>query len=119
MSERTAVTTYEDCMGRDVARADAPVEGSIRQEMKQFAARHIVLGIHDVEVLIDWIHDNAIRQAYLAHLWSGAQMVCHLLMSPYVYYTITYGVALKNLVPGRTYIIQRVIDVSISSPMAA
>ena len=105
MSERTAVTTYENCMGRDVARADAPVEGSIRQEVEKFAARHIILGIHDVEVLVDRIHDNAVRQAYLAHLWRGAQMVSHLLMSPHVYYTITYGVSL--------------IDVSISSPMAA
>ena len=110
MSERTAVTTYEDSMGRDVARADAPVEGPIRQEMKQFAARHIILGIHDVEVLIDWIHDNAVRQAYLAHLWRVAQMVSYLLMSPHVYYTITYGVALKYLAPGRADIIQRVTN---------
>ena len=110
MSERTAVTTYEDCMGRDVARADAPVEGSIRQEVEQFAARHIVLGIHDVEVLIDRIHDNAVRQAYLAHLWRVAQMVSHLLMSPHVYYTITYGVALKYLAPGCAYIIQGVTN---------
>ncbi len=97
-------------MSGNVARLHAPFQDAVGREAEQFAARHIVLGIHDVEVLIDWIHDNAVRQAYLAHLWRGAQMVSHLLMSPHVYYTITYGVALKYLAPGRADIIQGVTN---------
>ena len=37
-------------MCRDIARLDLPVEGAVGQEMKQFTAGHIVLGIHEIEI---------------------------------------------------------------------
>ena len=34
-------------MGWDIASLYLPVEGAVREEMKQFTTRHVVLSIHD------------------------------------------------------------------------
>ena len=56
-------------MGWDIASFDLPVEGAVREEMQQFTTRHIVLRIHQVEVAMQRVHDDAIGHAYLADLW--------------------------------------------------
>ncbi len=104
-SVRTAFAADEDGMGGDVASADTPVEGAVGKEMEQFAARHVVLGVHDIEIFVDGVHKDAVRQAYLAHLGRGAQVVGHLLVGSDVDDAVTYGVALEYLAPGGAYIV--------------
>ena len=50
-------------MGRNIARFHLPVEGSIRQEVQQLATRHVVLSIHQIEIAMDRVHDDAVRQS--------------------------------------------------------
>ena len=55
-------------MGRDIACLDLPVEGAIRQEVQQFTTGNIVLGIHQIEITMDGIHDDTIWHTNLTDL---------------------------------------------------
>ena len=47
-------------MGWYVARLHFPVKGAVGQEVEQFTARHIVLRIHQVEVAMQGVDDDAV-----------------------------------------------------------
>ena len=52
-------------MRRNIACAYLIVERAVRQEMQQFATRHVVLGIHQVEVAVRRMYDDAVGHTHI------------------------------------------------------
>ena len=84
-------------MTRNIASAHLIVERAVSQEVQQFTTRHIVLGIHHVEVACLWIYDNAIRHLHLRQLWGCRQLRGHHLMSADVDDAIGLGVRIDKV----------------------
>ena len=86
-------------MGWYVASLYLPVEGAIGQEVQQLATRYVVLGIHQVEVLVDGINDDAVWHADLAYLWCTGEASADNLMGTHVDDAVGNGIAHGYLAP--------------------
>ena len=69
------------------------------QEMKQFTAGHIVLGIHEIEITMDGVDDNAVRHADLTDLRGSREAGADNLMSSDIDNTIGDGIRHRDLTP--------------------
>ena len=95
-------------MGWDIARLYLPVEGAVREEMKQFATRHVVLGIHEIEITMDGVYDDAVWHTDLIDFWRIGETSAYNLVGSYVDYTIGYGIRHSYLAPLTAIEIERV-----------
>ena len=95
-------------MGGDIARLHLPVERAIRQEVQQFTTGDIILGIHQVEIAMDGIHDNAVWHTDLADLWRLRELGANHLMAAHIYDAIGNGVRHRHLTPLTTIEIKRI-----------
>ena len=95
-------------MGWDVASLYLPVEGAVREEMKQFTTRHVVLSIHEIEITMDGVYYNAVWHTDLTDFWRIREAGVYNLMSSYVDDTIGYGIRHSYLAPLTAIEIERV-----------
>ena len=86
-------------MGWDVASLYLPVEGAVREEMKQFTTRHVVLRIHKIEITMDGIYDDAVWHTDLIDFWRIRETGANNLVGSYVDDTIGYGIGHRYLAP--------------------
>ena len=95
-------------MGRDITGLYLPVEGAVGEEMEQFATRHVVLGIHEIEITMDGVYDDAIWHANLTDLRGIRETGAYNLVGSYVDDTIGYGIRHSYLAPLTAIEIERV-----------
>ena len=86
-------------MGRDIARLHLPVESAVGQKVKQFATRHIVLRVHQVEVAVYRVYDDAIGHSYLTDFGSIRQTGTDNLVGPDVDDAVGDGVGHRHFAP--------------------
>ena len=60
----------EDCMCRNVPCPYSPVESTVGMEVEQFTASDIVLRIHDIEVTMNRIDNQTVRECDAFNLLS-------------------------------------------------
>ena len=89
-------------MGGYIARLYLPVESTVRQEMEQLTAGNVVLGVHQVEVAVQGIDDDAVGHAYFFDLRGAGEAVADYLVSAYVNDAVGDGVGHRLLTPLRT-----------------
>ena len=95
-------------MGWDIARLYLPVEGAVREEMKQFTTRHVVLSIHEIEITMDGVYDDAVWHTDLIDFWRIGETSAYNLVGSYVDDTIGYGIRHSYLAPLTAIEIERV-----------
>lgn len=95
-------------MGRDITRLDLPIKSAVRQEVQQFATGNIILGIHQIEITMDGIYDDAVWHADLCHLRCIGQRGTDYLMGTHVDDAISDGVLHRHLTPLTTIEIEGV-----------
>ena len=86
-------------MCRYVACLHLPVESTVRQEMEQLTAGNVVLGVHQVEVAVQGIDDDAVGHAYLLDLGGGGETGADHLVSAYIDDAVGDGVGLRQVTP--------------------
>ena len=86
-------------MGWYVASLYFPVEGAVREEMKQFTTRHVVFCIHDIEIVMDRVYDDAVWHTDFTDLWRIRETGAYNLVGSYVDDTIGDGIRHRYLAP--------------------
>ena len=86
-------------MGRDIARLDLPVESTVRQEVQQFTTGDIILGIHQIEIAMDGIHDDALGHTDLTDLWCIGKRRRDNLMGSDIDDAVCNGILHRHLTP--------------------
>ena len=84
-------------MGRNIARLYLPVEGAVREEMQQLTAGNVVLCVHQVEVAMQRVDDDAVRHTYLADLRGIGETGANDLMATHVDDAVGDGVRHRHL----------------------
>ena len=85
-----------------------PVEGAVGEEVQQFTAGDIVLGIHQVEVPVNGIHDDAIGHTDLLDLRGSGEAVGDNLVGTYIDDAVSDGILHRHLAPLTAVEIERV-----------
>ena len=86
-------------MGWDIASLYLPVEGAVREEMKQIATRHVVLCIHKIEISMNGVYDDTVWHTDLTDLWRIRETGAYNLMGSYVDDTVGDGIRHRYLTP--------------------
>ena len=86
-------------MGGDVACLDLPVEGTIGQEVQQFATRYIVLRVHEIEIAMYGVHDDAIGHTDLADLRCIGERGADYLMGAHIDDAVGDGIRHRDFAP--------------------
>lgn len=71
-------------MGWYITRFDLPVESAVREEVQQLTTRYIVLRIHQIEVALQRIHDDAVWHTDIADLWGVGEAGADYLMASHI-----------------------------------
>ena len=95
-------------MGRDITGLYLPVEGAVREEMKQFTARHVVLGIHEIEITMDGVYDDAVWHTDLIDFWRIRETGAYNLVGSHVDDAIGDGIRHRYLASLTAIEIERV-----------
>ena len=82
-----------------VASLHLPVEGAVGEEVQQFTAGNIVFGIHQVEVTVQRVDDDAVGHADLTDLWGIGETCADNLMSAHINNAVGDGVRHRHLAP--------------------
>ena len=67
-------------------------------EVQQFATRHVVLGIHQVEITVHWMHDDAIGHTHLLQFLRIGKTGANQLMATHIDNAIRARILLGLLV---------------------
>ena len=92
----------------DITGLYLPVEGAVREEMKQFTARHVVLGIHEIEITMDGVYDDAVWHTDLIDLRGIRETGAYNLVGSHVDDAIGDGIRHRYLAPLTAIEIERV-----------
>ena len=97
-------------MRRNVARPHAPVKRSVGMEVQQFATGHIVLCIHDIEVAVNRVDDNAIRHLDAGNLRCGKELGRNRLVRSHVDNAVSYLIGERLIIERHTHIIKGIAN---------
>ena len=95
-------------MCRNITSTHLPVKSAVWQEVQQFTTRYIVLCIHQVEVALQRIHDDAVWHTDHLDLFRRREAVAHQLMSTNVDDAVGDGICHRQFTPLRAVEVERV-----------
>ena len=86
-------------MGGDVASLNFPVESAIGEEVQQLTTRYIVLRVHQVEIALQRVHNDAVGHADIADLRGIREAGADHLMSAHIDDAVGDRVLQSDLTP--------------------